>query len=490
MVCSESQSPKELDLDGPTLPDRWSAASQFGTLIASKSTEYAGVFLQEDQQEISEQLPDAECSPWRHHLPEDYLILPDLERIQTRTPGKQLTRYSNEDIDTQSGSPKSVQEAVLLSLNRYRSNCSIRKDSVNGFGSESSQKCRNMVKERKVSEIEEKKMDINISGPTRLTSQKLKKKDVIDCEQSAFKILPMLASLLDSNIPLENGEHVLQLNVCDLLANRSVRRLAKELDSVLMTNSASKISLVCDSLLNSNMPPENGEQELQPDVCDLANHSIWQLTKELNSVPTFKIIASLRNSRLLPENVEQTLHPDLLAKHSIRQLARELDSVHVPVTDSVFKVLALLLNSSFLLLLLTLAELYIVHLLLFDLEFSQLLRLLVLELTGLLLSLASLLRLLHKPVRTNSSETMVMITITLSCWVKVTSSAPPHPPNLLIRMVEGEGRTYYVPLLGSPNSGYCANIAIGVKHPQEVYFISNTVCVRSGRLINSTVPLQ
>ena len=68
-------------------------------------------------------------------------------------------------------------------------------------------------------------------------------------------------------------------------------------------------------------------------------------------------------------------------------------------------------------------------------------------------------------------------------------SAPPHSPNLLIRMVEGEGRTYYVPLLGSPNSAYCANVAIGVKHPQEVYFISNTVCVWSGRLINSTEPL-
>ena len=56
-------------------------------------------------------------------------------------------------------------------------------------------------------------------------------------------------------------------------------------------------------------------------------------------------------------------------------------------------------------------------------------------------------------------------------------SALSHSPNLLIRMVEGEGRTYYVPLLGSPNSGYYANIAIGVKHPQEVYFISNTYCL-------------
>jgi len=60
-------------------------------------------------------------------------------------------------------------------------------------------------------------------------------------------------------------------------------------------------------------------------------------------------------------------------------------------------------------------------------------------------------------------------------------------------MIEGEARTYYVvPLLGSPNSGYYAIIAIGVKHPQEVYFIStgNTVWVWNGKLINSTVPLK
>ena len=582
MVCSESQNPRQLDLDGPTIPDRRPVASTPTSMLVSRiglgllgtfAVQYACILLKKDQQDRVRKLSDADLPPlelrWRtDHLREDddccRRPAPVLERFQTS--GEELTCCSvaaseRTDEDAQSGS-ESVQEteAVIFtdrhafSLDQYATNCIIQKDSVNGCESESSHQCRNMVKEREVSEIEieENKSDINISVPSRRT---LEQKDTKDCEyvwiveadceriwgvetchfipiinpvlqqketdngeqavqpeacdlsvnhdirqltreldsvpmtESAFKISLVLPLLSSGKIPPGNGEQALQPDVCDLLANRGIGRLARDLESVLMTDSASKISLVLASLLSRSLP-ESCEQTLQCNACDLANHAIRQLAREVNSVRVFKILqvfAPLLNSRLLAENGRHTLPHrdvcDLLTKHSIRQLARELDSV--PMTESDFKVLAPLLNSSLLLLLLALAELYIVNLLLFDLEFSdvaQLLRLLVLEITGLLLSSASLLRLLHKPMRTNSSETMVMITIILSCCVRVTSSAPPHPPNLLIRMVEGEGRTYYVPLLGSPNSGYCANIAIGVQHPQEVYFISNTVCVWSGTL--------
>jgi len=581
MVCSESQNPRQLDLDGPTIPDRRPAASTPTSMLVSRiglgllgtiAVQYACILLKEDQQDRVRKLSDADLHTlglqWRtDHLREDddccRRPAPVLERFQTS--GEELTcsvaASERTDEDAQSGS-ESVQETEALlftdryafSLNQCATNCIIQKVSVNGFESESPHQCRSMVKEREVSEIEENKSDINTSVSSRRT---LEQKDTKDCEyvwiveadceriwgvetchfipiispvlqqketddgeqavqpeacdlsvnhdirqltreldsvpmtESAFKISLVLPLLSNGKIPPGNGEQAQQPDVCDLLANRSIGRLARDLDSVLMTDSASKISLVLASLLGRSLP-ESCEQTLQCNACDLANHAIRQLAREVNSVCVFKILqvfAPLLNSRLLAENGGHTLPHcdvrDLLTKQSIRQLTRELDSV--PMTESAFKVLAPLLNSSLLLLLLALAELYLVNLLLFDLEFSdlaQLLRLLVLEITSLLLSSASLyiLRLLRKPMRTNSSETMVMITITLSCCVRVTSSAPPHPPNLLIRMVEGEGRTYYVPLLGSPNSGYCANIAIGVKHPQEVYFISNTVCVWSGTL--------
>jgi len=198
---------------------------------------------------------------------------------------------------------------------------------------------------------------------------------------------------------------------------------------------------------------------LEREVVDaIDTEGIWWIEK-------YRFISVIDPVLQQAESGEQALYPDaydLQANCSIRQLPRKLNSELI--AESAFIVLAPLLSGSILLLLAKLRLGY--KYLLFDFDVTVSLKLLVL--IGLLLSSATLLRLLHKPVRTNSSETMVTITITLSSWVKVTSSAPPHPPNLLIRMVEGEGRTYYVPLLGSPNTGYCANIAIGVQHPQEV----------------------
>lgn len=86
---------------------------------------------------------------------------------------------------------------------------------------------------------------------------------------------------------------------------------------------------------------------------------------------------------------------------------------------------------------------------------------------------ASLLHVVRRKVKANSSKTISIITVTLSCYVKMTDSAPLHLPNLLTRGTVGGNGTYTVPLQGSPNTGYCAKITIGLTpYPQEVYILS------------------
>ena len=79
-----------------------------------------------------------------------------------------------------------------------------------------------------------------------------------------------------------------------------------------------------------------------------------------------------------------------------------------------------------------------------------------------------LLQVIRRQVKPNSSPITIII-MTLSCYVNLTDSAPLHLPNLLIRGTAGGNGTYTVPLQGSPNTGYCAKITIGIKpYPQEV----------------------
>lgn len=99
-----------------------------------------------------------------------------------------------------------------------------------------------------------------------------------------------------------------------------------------------------------------------------------------------------------------------------------------------------------------------------------------------------LLQVVRRQVKPNSSPITIII-VTLSCYVNLTDSAPLHLPNLLIRGTAGGNGTYIVPLEGSPNTGYCAKITIGIKpYPQEViaqkitsgknkiYFIKTQIC--------------
>ena len=83
-----------------------------------------------------------------------------------------------------------------------------------------------------------------------------------------------------------------------------------------------------------------------------------------------------------------------------------------------------------------------------------------------------LLQVVRRQVKPNSSPITIII-VTLSCYVNLTDSAPLHLPNLLIRGTAGGNGTYTVPLQGSPNTGYCARITIGLKpYPQEVFILA------------------
>ena len=407
MVCSETQGPRQLDLDGPTIPDHRPTKSRpltvhevsgvrelFILRTITACRQYTGFVLQDDQQ-----LPDAERLPreWRDPLSEGgdssgySLIPPESELFQTS--GEQPAYCSTATShctgeDAQSSCPETVQEteAVMDTDHRdYSIHWKLDSVCINSVGKEPFYHCISIVKERNVSEKEEKKFYLkrfrqllhHLSGKYRGLSLKLKRElEIMDAKCVWLVETPRFTSVIDQ---------VLQ-------------------------------------------QAENGEQALQSGACDL------------------------------------------LPNHRIRELAREFDSVPIAeATVNISFVLAPLLGSTLMLLLLTLANLRRRYkLLLFDLDVTHSLKLLVHELVGLLRSSARLLRLLRKPMKSNSSETIMMISITLSCWVEVTNSAPPHPPNLLVRMVEGEGGTFHVPLLGSPNTGYCANIIIGVQHPQEV----------------------
>ena len=139
--------------------------------------------------------------------------------------------------------------------------------------------------------------------------------------------------------------------------------------------------------------------------------------------------------------------------------------------------LSLLLSSSCLLLLLTLAKLRLVFKLWFgELKSHDVVYLLVVALLLVtwiqLIPAASLTRGIHEPVKLSSSKTITIIIVALSCYVNLTDSAPLHLPNLLIRGTAGGNGTYTVPLQGSPNTGYCARITIGLKpYPQEVFIL-------------------
>ena len=139
--------------------------------------------------------------------------------------------------------------------------------------------------------------------------------------------------------------------------------------------------------------------------------------------------------------------------------------------------LSLLLSSSCLLLLLTLAKLRLVFKLwLGELKSHDVVYLLVVALLLVawiqVIPAASLTRGIHEPVKLSSSKTITIIIMTLSCYVNLTDSAPLHLPNLLIRGTAGGNGTYTVPLQGSPNTGYCAKITIGLKpYPQEVFIL-------------------
>ena len=139
--------------------------------------------------------------------------------------------------------------------------------------------------------------------------------------------------------------------------------------------------------------------------------------------------------------------------------------------------LSLLLSSSCLLLLLTLAKLRLVFKLWFgELKSHDVVYLLVVALLLVtwiqLIPAGSLTRGIHEPVKLSSSKTISIIIVALSCYVNLTDSAPLHLPNLLIRGTAGGNGTYTVPLQGSPNTGYCARITIGLKpYPQEVFIL-------------------
>ena len=139
--------------------------------------------------------------------------------------------------------------------------------------------------------------------------------------------------------------------------------------------------------------------------------------------------------------------------------------------------LSLLLSSSCLLLLLTLAKLRLVFKLwLGELKSHDVVYLLVVALLLVtwiqLIPAGSLTRGIHEPVKLSSSKTISIIIVALSCYVNLTDSAPLHLPNLLIRGTAGGNGTYTVPLQGSPNTGYCARITIGLKpYPQEVFIL-------------------
>ena len=194
---------------------------------------------------------------------------------------------------------------------------------------------------------------------------------------------------------------------------------------------------------------------------------VSSITKEIESN---HITPTVQQSVLLPEKHP---HPSAVKVHR-QQL---LDVCSVWYNSLSIVLLSVLLSSSCLLVLLTLGKLRLTwKLLLAELKSHDVVYLLVVALllvTWLqLIPAASLTRTIYKPVKLFSSKTITIVIVTLSCYVKVTDSAPLHLPNLLTRGTAGGNGTYIVPLQGSPNTGYCAKITIGLKpYPQEVFLL-------------------
>ena len=182
------------------------------------------------------------------------------------------------------------------------------------------------------------------------------------------------------------------------------------------------------------------------------------------------ITLTIERSVFLPEE-----HPRSSTVKEHRQHLLNMCSVWYKYLRIVL--LSLLLSSSCLLLLLTLAKLRLVFKLwLGELKSHDVVYLLVVALLLVawiqVIPAASLTRGIHEPVKLSSSKTITIIIMTLSCYVNLTASAPLHLPNLLIRGTAGGNGTYTVPLQGSPNTGYCAKITIGLKpYPQEVFIL-------------------
>ena len=218
--------------------------------------------------------------------------------------------------------------------------------------------------------------------------------------------------------------------------------------------------------------PHEWPQCRKPDVLQMSLrfHPILvsSITKEIESNHTTPTIP---RSVLLPEKHQR---PSTVKVH--RQPL--LDVCCVLYNSLSIILLSVLLSSSWLLLLLTLGKLRVIcKLLLAELKSEDVVHLLVIALLLVtwfqLIPAASLTQSIYRPVKLFSSKTIMIVMVTLSCYVKMTGSAPLHLPNLLIRGTVGGNGTYTVPLQGSPNTGYCAKITIGLKpYPQEVFLLT------------------
>ena len=207
---------------------------------------------------------------------------------------------------------------------------------------------------------------------------------------------------------------------------------------------------------------------------------VLQMSLRFHPILVSSIAKEIESNHTTPTIPRSVLLPEKHQRPSTVKVHRQplLDVCCVLYNSLSIMLLSVLLSSSWLLLLLTLGKLRVTcKLLLAELKSEDVVHLLVIALLLVtwiqLIPAASLTQSIYRPVKLFSSKTIMIVMVTLSCYVKMTGSAPLHLPNLLIRGTVGGNGTYTVPLQGSPNTGYCAKITIGLKpYPQEVFLLT------------------